>query len=167
MADKKLKNMKRAQLLELLIARTEEVEQLRAELDRVKEELTHREISMEKAGTMAEAVLLVNGVLASAEAAGKQYEENIARMNRELEERCRARDEESRRQCKERVAEMNRKCEQMEQDTQLRCARLMNRAEQDANLKWDEMAEKMEMLQADNASMRQMLDEMMPRRKRK
>lgn len=74
---KEMKRLSRADLLELLIDQSEELNELRARLDAAETALKNREIAISKSGTMAEAALLLNGVFEAAQAACDQYLENI------------------------------------------------------------------------------------------
>ena len=77
MTDKELRGLSRRELLELLVAREKENQQLRQELDDARAELNKRQIDVAKAGTMAEAALLLNGIFDAADRAALQYLENI------------------------------------------------------------------------------------------
>ena len=77
MTDKELRGLSRRELLELLIAREKENQQLRQELDDARAELNKRQIDIAKTGTMAEAALLLNGIFDAADRAARQYLENI------------------------------------------------------------------------------------------
>lgn len=77
MTDKELRGLSRRDLLELLVAREKENQQLRQELDDARAELNKRQIDVAKAGTMAEAALLLNGIFDAADRAALQYLENI------------------------------------------------------------------------------------------
>ena len=79
MTEKELKRLSRAELLELLLAQTEENEKLKKRLQAAEAALSDRKIIMEKAGTMAEAALKLNGVFEAADRAARQYLENIIR----------------------------------------------------------------------------------------
>lgn len=72
-----LKKLKRADLLEILIAQGKEIERLEKELEEAREELNNRIISIENIGSMAEAAFKLNHVFEAADAAAKQYLENI------------------------------------------------------------------------------------------
>ena len=80
MTAKELKKLKRSELLEMLLARTEEVERLRAELDEANEKLADRAICLENVGSIAEAALKLNDVFAAADAAVEQYLKNVERI---------------------------------------------------------------------------------------
>ena len=77
MTDKELRGLSRRELLELLVAREKENQQLRQERDDARAELNKRQIDVAKAGTMAEAALLLNGIFDAADRAALQYLENI------------------------------------------------------------------------------------------
>lgn len=82
MADKELKRLRRSELLELLVSQGRRLEQLERELSQAKEQLESREIAISSAGTLAEAALKLNGVFEAADAAAKQYLENLERQTR-------------------------------------------------------------------------------------
>ena len=77
MKNVELKKLKRADLLEILIAQGKEIERLEKELEEAREELNNRIISIENIGSMAEAAFKLNHVFEAADAAAKQYLENI------------------------------------------------------------------------------------------
>ena len=86
MTDKELRRLSRRELLEMLIAETEENTRLRAELEQARTKLADRRILLEKSGSMAEAALRLNGVLEAADKAALHYLENVRRMAQEKEE---------------------------------------------------------------------------------
>lgn len=81
MTDKELKKLSRGELLELLIAQTEQNERLRTELEQANAKLHDKKIQIDKAGSLAEAALALNGIFDAAQAAAKQYLDNIEDMN--------------------------------------------------------------------------------------
>ena len=82
MTDKELKRLSRAELLELLLEQVEENEALRAEIADLKGQLEDRVIKIEKAGSIAEAALRLNGVFEAAEAAAKQYLDSLKELEK-------------------------------------------------------------------------------------
>lgn len=80
MTDKELRRLSRAELLEMLLAQTEENERLQAELDDAKRALEDRRIEASRAGSLAEASLKLNGVFEAADKAARQYVENVQRL---------------------------------------------------------------------------------------
>ena len=85
MTDKELKRIGRAELLELLLAQSEENEALQIRIEELEQELRNRDIIIANAGTIADAAFQLNGVFDAAGAAAVQYLENIKRLNRQLE----------------------------------------------------------------------------------
>ena len=85
MTDRELKRIGRAELLELLLAQSEENEALQIRIEELERELRNREIIIANAGTIADAAFQLNGVFDAAGAAAVQYLENINRLNRQLE----------------------------------------------------------------------------------
>lgn len=88
MTSKELKRLSRADLLELLLAQTRETELLKKKLQEAEEELENRRFRMSNAGSLAEAMVDVNNVMAAAQAAADQYLENIAAMEAETRQKC-------------------------------------------------------------------------------
>lgn len=86
MTDKKLRKLRRAALIELLIEQLEENERLTGEIDRLHKQLQDREIAIENAGSIAEAALVLNDVFLAAENAATQYVDNLARLNSQCDE---------------------------------------------------------------------------------
>ena len=85
MTDKELRKLKRRDLLELLLEKTEENERLSAELEQTKRMLDQRQIAVANAGSLAEAALSINGMLTAADETARQYLDNL----KDTEERCR------------------------------------------------------------------------------
>ena len=61
MTDNDVKKLSRKDLLEMLIDQSREIESLRAKLSEAEAALKNREIAIDKAGSIAEASLLLNG----------------------------------------------------------------------------------------------------------
>ena len=68
MTDNDVKKLSRKDLLEMLIDQSREIESLRAKLSEAEAALKKREIAIDKAGSIAEASLLLNGVFEAAQA---------------------------------------------------------------------------------------------------
>ena len=81
MTDKELRRLSRSELLEMLIAQTEESQQLKIRLERAEAQLRDRRIAVEKAGSLAEAALQLNCVFEAADKAAQQYLENVRLMS--------------------------------------------------------------------------------------
>ena len=83
MTDKELRRLSRAELLEMLLAQTEENERLRERLEDAEKALEGRRIDIAKAGSLAEASLKLNDVFLAADQAARQYVENVRRLAQE------------------------------------------------------------------------------------
>lgn len=89
MTDKELKHLKRAELLEMLIGQMEENERLKGSLEKAQKALSDRQITINQAGSIAEASMQLNGVFTAAQDAASQYLENIQRLSGAQEAVCR------------------------------------------------------------------------------
>ena len=81
MTDRELRHMNRGELLQMLITQINENQALQERLKAAEAKLHDRQIAVDNAGSLAEAVLSLNGVFDAAEAAAQQYLENIISHN--------------------------------------------------------------------------------------
>jgi len=88
MTDRELKKLSRGELLDMLIYQAEENKKLREELEASRLELLKREITIEKAGSLAEASMYMSNLFDSADNAARIYLENIEQRKRETDEIC-------------------------------------------------------------------------------
>lgn len=115
MTDKELRKLTRAELLELLLVQSKEIDRLNAELDQLQAQVNQREIALAHAGSIAEAALQLNGIFEAAQAAADQYLENI--MNP--------------------VTDTEKRCTQMLEQTQLQCEELISNAKMRTHQVWE------------------------------
>ncbi len=130
MTDKELRKLKRADLLELLIDQDKQMEALKAKLAEAESSLAERSIMIEKAGSIAEASVALNGVFAAAQSAAVQYLENIKEQKKQQEEKCAQMEEESRRQAEELMKETMERCRKLEEETRKRCKRMLDEVQE-------------------------------------
>ena len=114
MTEKELKRLTRADLLEMLIAQSEELRQVKERLKTAEAALANRVIEIDNAGSIAEASLRLNGVFEAAQAACEQYTENIRLLSERSQLVCRRMEEESREQAERLLEQTRRRCEAME-----------------------------------------------------
>ena len=119
MTEKELRRLSRADLLEMLIAQSEELRDVKERLKSAETILASRVIEINTAGSIAEASLRLNGVFEAAQAACEQYMENIRLLNERSQLVCRQMEKESREQADRLLEETRRKCAQMETDVRL------------------------------------------------
>ncbi len=144
MTNKELKRLSRADLLELLIGQEKEIRQLRAQLQEANEKLESRRITMEEAGSIAEASLQLNGVFSAAEAAAAQYLDNVKGL-RERQQSI---------------------CEKMKADCEAECAQLLEQTKaycqherQAAENYWKSISQKLQTFYDEHEGLEQMITE--------
>ena len=142
MTDKELRRFSRSELLEMLIAQTEENDRLKIRLEQAEAQLRDRRISIDKAGSLAEAALSLNGVFQAAEAAAQQYLENIQRISGQQDAICRSMKEKA-----------EKETAQMRQEAQAYSQKV--HAEADAY--WKQVAARAAKLLEDQNSLREMI----------
>lgn len=139
MTDQDLKKLKRADLLELLIAEATENEALRARLAETEEKLRSREIAINEAGSLAEASLKLSGVIQAAQEAAGLYLENIEKLSRRQEAVCSRLEEESLRRAEAMIADAKARCQAMEAETNAKCEALLSSARRSSEAYWEDM----------------------------
>ena len=80
MDDKQLKKLKREELLEIMLAQSEEIDRLTARVAELEAEVSDRRIKFRKVGSLAEASLAATKYFEEAEKAAALYLENIKRV---------------------------------------------------------------------------------------
>ena len=81
MTSKELRKLSRKELIEVLLAQTREMEQLKAELNSKNELLEKREINIRESGSIAESALRLSGIFEDAQKASDTYLAEIRRAN--------------------------------------------------------------------------------------
>lgn len=148
MTDKELQKLKRGELLELLLEQSKENESLKKQIEELQEntkslqeKLADRKIELEKAGSIAEAALQLNGVYAAAEASAKQYLDNLELLYLREKENCEEKEAKTKDHCaviqqaaEERCAAMKEEteaaCSMMKEETEAECSRLRSSAKE-------------------------------------
>lgn len=126
----------------MLIAQTEENSQLKIRLEQAEAQLRDRRIEIDKAGSLAEAALSLNGVFQAAEAAAQQYLENIERISGQQDAICRDMKE----QAKQEAAQIRQEAEAYSQ-----------KAHAEADAYWKQIVAKAAKLLADQKALREMI----------
>ena len=87
MTDKELKKLNRAQLLELLVDQSREIDRLQTALEDANKKLEKRELRMEQCGSIADASLVITEIFERAQEAADLYLAEAKRcMNRAVDE---------------------------------------------------------------------------------
>ena len=144
MNNKELEKLSRSDLLEILIKISEELNETKEKLSEVQEKLNEREIKIERAGSIAEAALNLNGVFEAAEAASQQYLENLQKQMDRQKVVCERLEKESMDMAAKMLTEAKEKCDKLEAETKARCEELVAKAEAEAQEHWNAVRKKLE-----------------------
>ena len=109
-------------------------------------QLSDRVILKDNAGTLADAAIQLNGVLAAAQTAADQYLENIERMHREQEKRCELMEQTSREKADAMIRKAEEKCAALEAQTKAKCEALKADAEKNVWQKWSSLSEQLKQI---------------------
>ena len=87
MTDKEFRRLKRAELIEIIYRLQKNEEELKAENETLQKQLEDRSTRIQEAGSIAEAVLSLNGIFEAAQKAADDYLREIHTMNEETEQK--------------------------------------------------------------------------------
>ena len=165
MTDKELKKLSRAELLQMLILQIKENETLSRQLADAQSQLQERQISVDKAGSIAEAALQLNGVFEAAEAAGQQYIENIRQLSERQQTICEQLEKESREKAEKRLAEAEEKSRLLEVETKKRCDEMTTKAKEESGAYWEETSRRLQAFSKEHSELMELLSNPLLKRK--
>lgn len=176
MTDNELRKLSRSELLQMLIQQMKENEELNAQLSSAQAKLQERQIHIDKAGTLAEAALLLNGVFEAAEAASQQYTENIRQLSERQQSICEKLERESREKATRLVADAEEKAAQLvakaeekshalEADTKKKCDEMTTKAKEESEAYWEETSRRLEAFSAEHSELMELLSNQLLKRK--
>ena len=157
MTEKEMKRLSRADLLEMLIRQSTELEDTKKKLAEAEAALEKRDIMIDKAGSIAEASLQLNGIFEAAQAACQQYTENIRLLSQRQETACARMERESRETAERLVVEAQRKAEDMDRETKVQCAEMLERARVESQSYWNEVSQKLKAFYEEHAGLQELL----------
>lgn len=143
MTDKELKKLSRRDLLEMLIEQGREIRDLRQKNAALERALRDRSINLEKAGSIAEAALALNGVFEAAEAACKQYTDSIAELSFRQESICSRMEAEGRGRARVIIEKAEKESAALRRDTAAQCELMIKSAKEQSQKYWDEVSSKL------------------------
>lgn len=158
MTDKELRKLNRSELLEILINLSQENDNLRSQIQTMENELSERQLKIDRAGSIAEAALQVNHVFEDAQKAAEQYLENICFLSGRQEQICKQLEAESVRKAHLLIAEAEKKCQTMETETVQKCARMTQEAEASADQTLKAVKKKIQQIIDEQAGLRAILN---------
>lgn len=80
MTEKELLKLRRSELLEIMLAQSQEIDNLRQQLDEANAKLAEREIRLSESGSIAEASLRLTNIFEEAQKAVDLYVDNMKRL---------------------------------------------------------------------------------------
>ncbi len=135
MRENELKKLKRSELLEILLRQNEQIDALKADVERLNAKLNSREITLQQTGSIAEAALELNGVFSAAQAACEQYIENIQRRSEQQEQIC----------------------SDMLHSTEEKCRKMVSDAQQEADDYWTKTQNQIQQILKETEGLRELL----------
>ena len=99
--------------MRLLLEQSRENQSLREELQAARDALADKTLCIDRAGSIAEASLRLNGVFEAAEQACRQYTDNIERLSARQDAICEKREKESLEKAKRIIADARKTAEEI------------------------------------------------------
>ena len=143
MVDKDLRKLNRAELLEMLIVQSEQVETLQKRIEELESQLESRKIALNRAGSIAEASLQINGVFEAAQAAADLYLENVKN---------------SEDNCDRLIEETQQKSEKMIAEAQARAEEILMNAKNEAESYWSTISSRLESFYSEHKGLQALLN---------
>lgn len=135
MTNKDARKLKRAELLELLIEQTEENERLTQRITQLEQKLSDRVITLENAGSIADAAVGLSDVFAQAQDAADRYLSSIRQRQAQAEEDLRQAQEqaqallrEAEQECAQRRSQAQAECDALVRQARSQCDQLLAQA---------------------------------------
>jgi len=85
MMDKRLRKIRKKELLEILLEQAKKIEELEKELERTQKKWNSKRIIIEEAGSLAEASLMLNNIFETAQQTADQYLFNVKEKCKRME----------------------------------------------------------------------------------
>lgn len=135
MADRELRRMHRAELIEIIYALKQSEDQLKAQNAALTAQLQDRQLRLEKAGSIAQAALELNNVFAAAQAAADDYlhsvQANLADTAAAANTLSQARSE-----AKRILEQAQADADSLKAQTRQECSAMVEQAEQEVQQRW-------------------------------
>ena len=164
-----LKKLGRGDLLELLLTQGKENEELRSKLKMAEDKLASREVAVQEAGSLAEAVAMINGLMESAQKTADHYLENIkmraeshdnliAKLESESTQKAEALVKEAEEKCAAMIKEAEEKAAVMVREAEEKKAQLETDAQQQSDAYWKEVSAKLEEFYQSHLGLKELLN---------
>lgn len=168
MTKRELKKLSRADLIEMLIEQSIELNELKEKHAVAETELQNRTIAIDNAGSIAEASLKLTEVFFEAEKSAQIYLQNIQLLSERQETVCEEREKEcqeridsliseTEKRCNEKEAETNKRCKEKEEETEQRCNAMVAKAKRESQAYWDAISKRLDDYYSNHQNLREML----------
>lgn len=165
MTEKEMKKLSRAELLEMLIAQSIELENCKEKLNAAEVALKNREIAINRAGSIAEASLALSGIFDAAQLACQQYTENIRLLSERQQDICADLEAEGRAKAQQIVMEAEKKRKDTLSKTQKECEAMRSKAKAESQQYWEEVSGKLQTFLDAHTGLRELLAMVTPAEK--
>ncbi len=162
MTAKELKKLGRSELLEMLIAQSEENESLREQVLNLHRSLDERRFIIQKAGSIAEASLMVNKVFEAAEAAAQDYINNVRHLSERQSDVARRSESETDERIQQMLEDTERRCQLLESDTAKKCEEMIKNAKLESDKYYDSARAKIDEYLKQHSILREMFSHDFP-----
>ena len=153
MTDDELKKLNRKELLEILIEQSKDIDRLQKAVEDAERRAEDREIRINKAGSIADAAIALNGVLDSAQAAADQYLESV----RSTDFDCEKMRSDARAEAARVLASAQTKAARIEAEARANAEKIEAEAKSNAERYWQEVSSKLELFYHEHAGLREYL----------
>ena len=165
MTEKDIKKLSRADLLQMLIDQSEELASVKERLAAAEKKLQDRTLVMDRAGSLAEAALQLNGVFEAAEASCQQYMENLRAVTARQEAVCEKREAEFILAITRQEEETQRVCDALRAETEAQCRDMVARAEAESNAYWEDVSARIDTYLSERKGLRELLAAMQAKKR--
>ncbi len=144
MTSKELRKLSKLELVDMINEQNAVIEKLQLRVEQMEIQLKDRSLKIDQAGSLAEASLLVNGVIEAAQEAAQQYLDNIESLNERTTMLCMQQEEESNSRCRALEADTKKRCEELETSTTKKCVDLEKATDEKIEARWKEFTQKVD-----------------------
>lgn len=144
MAGKELRHMSRGELIDVIYALKKQQEELAAENEELRQQLSQRELKLQKAGSIAEAAMSLNQVFEAAQQAADQYLQSVYANCGDAEEMAKGILADANAQAQKALEEARRQSETLlsqakaeKAQTEQECQALRQKTEEETKARWE------------------------------
>lgn len=144
MAGKELRHMSRGELIDVIYALKKQQEELAAENEELRQQLSQRELKLQKAGSIAEAAMSLNQVFEAAQQAADQYLQSVYANCGDAEEMAKGILADANAQAQKTLEEARRQSETLlshakaeKAQTEQECQALRQKTEEETKARWE------------------------------